>query len=132
MQNPQNWNLKINESQSQQNSSHLLGNNPSILEENKSLGHSFKFENSNFDISKFTKFDSTNNISRIKVPYFDGNNQDNNNFTLTNASNMNELSLHQNNRGYKMLWYRFFDWKVKQMHQNFFRMLFEIKHYILQ
>jgi hypothetical protein len=95
-----NTNLKINESQSQQNSSHLMQNNPSILEENKSFGHSFKYENGNFDISKFSKFDSTNNISRIKVPYFDANNQDNN-FTLTNASNMNELSVHHINQDKK-------------------------------
>ena len=96
-----NTNLKINESQSQQNSSHLMQNNPSILEENKSLGHSFKYENGNFDISKFSKFDSTNNISRIKVPYFDGNNQENN-FTLTNASNMNEISVNHNNHDRKI------------------------------
>lgn len=92
-----NTNFKINESQSQQNISNI-NNNPSICEENKSDRLSFKFDlTSNFDLnSKFSKFDSTNNISRIKVPYYENHNNNNNNYeqnyTLTNASNMNDLN----------------------------------------
>ena len=92
-----NSNFKINESQSQQNISNI-NNNPSICEENKSDRFSFKFDlTSNFDLhSKFSKFDSTNNISRIKVPYYDyqinNNNNYEQNYTLTNASHMNDLN----------------------------------------
>jgi hypothetical protein len=92
-----NTNFKINESQTQQNISNI-NNNPSIGEENKSGRFSFKFDlTSNFDLhSKFSKIDSTNNISRIKVPYYDyhinNNNNYEQNYTLTNASHMNDLN----------------------------------------
>jgi len=93
-----NTNYKINESQSQQNISNFQ-NNPSMCEENKSDRFSFKFDlTSNFDLhSKFSKFDSTNNISRIKVPYYDNNNYEQN-YTLTNMSNMNDLTNLNNNQ----------------------------------
>ncbi len=86
-----NTNFKINESQSQQNISNI--HKSSILDENKSERISFKFDmTSNFDLhSKFSKFDSTNNISRIKVPYYENNNYENN-YILTNVSNMNDLN----------------------------------------
>ena len=79
-----NTNCKINESQ--QNISNI--HNPSICEENKSDRISFKFDlTSNYDIA--SKFDSTQNLSRIKVPYYENNFE---NYTFTNFSNTNDLN----------------------------------------